>query len=219
VGLSYETELKDSDFPPLWLGTLPLSSFIEPLMHCLFLGIIKSIVAKIKQWLKFCLQNKAFLEAAAPLLKNCADLQIAFYRILGFGGGLVSENYIALVCSFKTIYCPTLRKVAGDCKGIDDIEHLIVATHAMMLHMMQSEATEKHCDILDEYIKIFLSCVCCVDKSMLEVPKSTNLENKGNFWSILNFLEQFRMLGPLIKYWDGHHEHFIQILKPFMRSP
>ena len=71
---------------------------------------------------------------------------------------------------------------------------------------------------LRAHIKVFLSACDNCHHSYYPIKVEPFGTGKGNFTSLLNFVDQIEHYGPARDYWDGTHESFIQNAKYVLTS-
>lgn len=85
--------------PSRWSRGVPLSRTIDPLMHLLFLGIVKTVGSTVRKYLVSYGQHKSFSDRYSYLLLQAKDLKLDWLKVLSYGtgnyGGWVSENCLA----------------------------------------------------------------------------------------------------------------------------
>ncbi len=73
---------------------------IDVIMHLLFLGVVKTVVISLDEWLKLRGKSERFLSCAC-YLSAVSELQLSWCKVIKFSGGKmagwVSENYLGLV--------------------------------------------------------------------------------------------------------------------------
>jgi hypothetical protein len=94
-------------FPAVWdREGVEMVVNIDSIMHLLFLGIVKSSVLIIQEWLVSMRKNDSFIRNNAKHLEHLADMSIDWLRVIKYTGGKlggwVSENYLgfARVCQW-----------------------------------------------------------------------------------------------------------------------
>lgn len=87
--------------PSCWYGCEDLSIYPDVPMHLLMLGIMKTIMLKIGDWLRSCNQNAGFVSLTSGILNNVKSMNLEWCKILDYPstekfGGWVLENYSAM---------------------------------------------------------------------------------------------------------------------------
>lgn len=86
--------------PTFWNRNVPMERFIDAPMHLLFLGITKTIVTMIHEWLKLRDQNAIFLRYARKAMILPYTLGLDWCKAIPYGGGklggYIAENYLAI---------------------------------------------------------------------------------------------------------------------------
>lgn len=105
--------------PCIWSSGLRMEQVICVIMHLLFLGIVKTLMEEVVQWLAGVDKNAPFIRAAAGVLEEITDLKLSWCKVLpyqkGTGGHFVSENYVGLAKLMAWFYS-MLDKVAPEKK-------------------------------------------------------------------------------------------------------
>jgi hypothetical protein len=82
--------------------------FVDVPMHLLFLGITKTVMNDISDWLKSKLNHNSFFKMSIGILEKIQDLQVQWCRVLPYSktkfGGWVSENYLGFSRISKWFY-------------------------------------------------------------------------------------------------------------------
>jgi hypothetical protein len=94
--------------PALWCRGTDFIQSVDVVMHLLFLGVVKTTVRRIQQWLKLRGKSEPFLVQARKMLPPLQALRLSWCKAIKFPGGKmggwVSENYVALVRIFPWFY-------------------------------------------------------------------------------------------------------------------
>ena len=84
--------------PSNWDRQHPLALHIEVIMHLLFLGVWKTLVALSVKWLKRNGMESSFLRYSSGILEKVGKLNLTYCRVMGYKkgklGAWVSENYL-----------------------------------------------------------------------------------------------------------------------------
>jgi hypothetical protein len=84
--------------PATWLVDKHFKKYIDVPMHLLFLGITKTVILDIQEWMKKKNIHLSFCKSAVGILENIQVLKLPWCKLLPFSnarfGGWVSENYI-----------------------------------------------------------------------------------------------------------------------------
>jgi len=109
--------------PSRWDRGVFLWQCIDPLMHLLFLGVVRSAGQKPKAFLTAFGKHPAFTRAYGNILEKVKSLQLDWLRVLKYGsgtfGGWVSENFLAYARIMSWFY-QGLESVAEDANHEDD---------------------------------------------------------------------------------------------------
>ena len=60
---------------------------IDVIMHLLFLGMVKTVVIRIDEWLKLRGKSERFLSCAHHYLSAVSELQLSWCEVIKFSGG------------------------------------------------------------------------------------------------------------------------------------
>ena len=159
------------EFPAAWSGDLPIDAYIELMMHELYLGIAKSNMSLVDDFLKFSkLGETTFKKNANELLSYLRFFQLSWlptfpYSPAGETGGWVSENFSAFVRVSKILvgWCLT-DPVQHPRLGALDLCRMVVAFQVACSRIMtHSGLDDNDIDQIDLFIKEFLSCVAEFD--------------------------------------------------------
>jgi hypothetical protein len=86
--------------PAFWNRNVPMERFVDAPMHLLFLGITKTIVTMIHEWLRLRDQNTIFLRYARKAMLLPYKLGLDWCKAIPYGGGklggYIAENYLAI---------------------------------------------------------------------------------------------------------------------------
>jgi hypothetical protein len=86
-------------FPAVWCRGVDLQQHIDVAMHLLFLGIVKTVMLQIQEWMVRRNKGSRFVQYADGVFDNIQQLQLTWCRITpyknGNFGGWISENYVA----------------------------------------------------------------------------------------------------------------------------
>lgn len=86
-------------FPAFWCRGVDLQQHIDVAMHLLFLGIVKTVMQQIQEWMVRRNKGSRFVQYADAVFDNVQRLQLTWCRITpyknGNFGGWISENYVA----------------------------------------------------------------------------------------------------------------------------
>ena len=224
-------------FAASWNGELDLASYIETVMHLLFLGVVKSNVAQMNDFL---LRNRlggagvtTFRRDIQELLKALSPLNMSWLLIEPFSWSVkstyetstwVGENWMAWVRISK-ITCAWFTDISMQQAGSNDLIRLVIAFQCLVARLMtHSGVSEDDILVMDSLIKEFLSCSRELDIRLrhLEINKKSKGPTQEQFWlkanflSLLNLVRIIKQLGPLCNMWDGggKGERYIQQIKP-----
>jgi hypothetical protein len=102
-------------FPAIWQRGVQLEQHIDVIMHLLFLGVIKTVMQNIQEWMVKRNKGSTFIQYSNGTLESVTKLGLDWCKCLTYKtgklGGWVSENYLAaarLICWF---YGPVLETI------------------------------------------------------------------------------------------------------------
>lgn len=239
VDFTREDRVGNYVFPASWQGELPLSAYIETLMHLLFIGDAKANVYLQNVYMKINgLGVTTFRRDAQSLMKELARLHQSWLLIEPFSwseknefttGTWVGENWLAWVRISKVTGVWFLRRGLKDERiGCNDVLRMVISFHSLVsLLLSHSGVSERQVRMVDGYVKEFLSStreldVRCRYKEINKrdgggkQPEQYWL--KSNYLSLLNLVATIRKYGPLKNMWDGggKGERYIQLIKPLV---
>jgi hypothetical protein len=94
--------------PPSWTRGVPISRHIDVCMHLIFLGVVKTVIGMVQDWVKHRGKTNCFMTYMTGTLEGIQLLGIDWCRTLPYGsgklGGWVSENYVAIARLLSWIY-------------------------------------------------------------------------------------------------------------------
>jgi hypothetical protein len=111
---NYTHLMDDAPFPPVWTRGDSLQCHIDVIMHLLFLGITKTTVLLVRDWVKANASFPTFQKYAKPIFRMipkvgwCTTAPYTGDKL----GGWVSENYLAFARLSCWFYGPLDRIVA-----------------------------------------------------------------------------------------------------------
>jgi hypothetical protein len=103
--------------PSLWERGVLLEQSPDVPMHLLFLGVVKTTMLRIQQWMSNKRKMSPFVRAMTTQLDSIEKLKLSWMKTLpckaGKFGGWVSENYVAISRVLKWFYS-SLALIASD---------------------------------------------------------------------------------------------------------
>jgi hypothetical protein len=103
--------------PAVWSRGVYLVQHPDVPMHLLFLGVVKTVVQRVEEWMSNKGKCSAFLSEATAMLQGLEDLNLSWCKLQPFSGGKfggwVSENFLGLSRVLKWLYS-RLDEVATD---------------------------------------------------------------------------------------------------------
>ena len=234
-------------FPPIWNDNLELSDFIETTMHQLGLGIGKSILEMITEWLKSDLVPAASKLGSNPLRRSMQELLQDLKKVRsswnnpllfnesdkkGYStGGWVSESWFTMIRFAKPLFGWCARPEAlGSQYGTKDLSRMVICLVALVARCLTHSAIDDAFIAETKLVaKEFLSCMRDFDvRSRFDKLGKKDKHNKvaEAFWeksnvaSLLNLIETMLVKGPLKNFWDGggKGEKYIQEVKPNIKK-
>ena len=148
-------------------------------------------------------------------------LKLDWCKMIDAESGWVSENYLAYCRLVKWMYHPitTLQtdKVDKHCSK-DNINMMIGGMLSMVSQIMRRDVTDDTPSQMDREIKLFLSYVNIVSKSIQ--TKHTVWISSYNYQSLLNLPYAVTLFGSLANFWEGSNcgEGYLRHVKPRIRD-
>ena len=241
-------EMKEAmHFPPVWNDKLELSDFIETPMHQLGLGIGKSMLEMVTEWLKSKLvpaesglSSTGHRRNMQELLQDLKKVRTSWNNPLPFNesdkkgystGGWVADQWFSLIRFSKMLFAWCARPDAkGSRYGAQDLSRMVISYVALVARFLT------HCPIDEAFIaetglhaKEFMSCLRDFDvRSRFEKLGKKGKDKKvieafwekSNIASLMRLLETMLDKGPLYLWWDGggKGEKYIQEVKPNIKN-
>lgn len=104
-------------FPAVWRRGVSLHQHIDVAMHLLFLGIVKTVMQQIQEWMVTRNKGSRFVQYADGVFENVQRLQLTWCRVTpyknGNFGGWISENYVAAARLMAWFY-GNIGEIAAD---------------------------------------------------------------------------------------------------------
>ena len=234
-------------FPPVWNDNLELLDFIETPMHQLGLGIGKSILEMITEWLKSDLipaqsglTSTGLRRNMQNLLQDLKKVRMSWCNPLPFNesdkkgystGGWVADQWFALIRFSKMLFAWCARPDAQSSRyGAHDLSRVLISYVAFVARCLTHSPIDKA--FIAEtrlHAKEFLSCLRDFDvrsrfQKLGRRGKDKKLTEafweKANIASLLRLIETMDDKGPLWNFWDGggKGESYIQEVKPNIKN-
>ena len=103
--------------PSVWRRGVDLQQHIDVAMHLLFLGIVKTVMQQIQDWMVLRNKGSRFVQYADGVFDNVQRLQLTWCRVTpyknGHFGGWISENYVAAARVMAWFY-GSIGNIAAD---------------------------------------------------------------------------------------------------------
>ena len=103
--------------PAIWRRGTSLFQHVDAVMHLIFLGVFKTSVKRIEEWLKGRNKSDSFHRFAKQTLNSVSSLSVSWCRVLPYKSGKftgwISENFLAFSRLILWFYAP-LASIASD---------------------------------------------------------------------------------------------------------
>ena len=224
--------------PPLWckyksLG-LELHHFVDTPMHMLFLGVMKHLMGNIGRL--FHGQRELYAQFSQGInnhLNACNKQSITWCRGLAFsngdGLGVVAwqSDQFSAFARLSLIYFGYLEEFKDhlDQEGFKALKQTVVMWN-MLLSALFCDEEECDPDMVDHYVKLFLSAACnfgekttryALSGSEKKVKGNGNkecfFEGTSNYFSLLNLKDLVSYFGSIRMLWEGEREKYIKYVK------
>ena len=209
--------------PALWnRAGVTMDQHVDVPMHLLFLGITKTVVLMVQEWMLGRSKKAAFIRYANAAMSLPIRLGLDWCKAIPFGGGkmggYVAENYLAvarLSCWFFSpihLIAPSPTEVGGN---VDNVVNVIRAMHAMISRLMRRTVNDEKIRDCERHIHLFLSYFSKFDSDLRGEQKRTWVRSY-NFMSLLNLPDILKKYGPLRNLWEGggQGERVLSVVKP-----
>lgn len=209
--------------PYIWNCGLSSSVFVASIMHQLFHGVIPDIMEVLHSFMTEHNLLTKFEEHANVYLKEISDMRLDWCKVKKLPKKQwLAEDVLGLSRIMPFIYSqfffnlsiPESSDTTED--TLHAIRQLLNALHVMTSLLMSKREIDP--DIIDQHIKIFLSCCDRLSESHYGRHDNVFWVEKGNFVSLLNLPDQIRQFGNLRLYWEGTRERYIQNVKKILVS-
>ena len=132
-------------------------------MHQIFQGMVKALIECISTWLRDEGINSRFMDLIVDKAIYISRLNLSWCKIERFTftnkmtGGWLAEHYLgySLLLLYWYQHIPTL--CLGKLVDPSPVERLIQASYSCLCRLMTKNAQPTN--VMDDYIKVFLSCV------------------------------------------------------------
>jgi len=222
----------------------PSHFLVETIMHLVFLGIVKSSVDLIDDWLKNTKilkqsSRKNFSNLLSDLLGELGALQLDWLRTLSITSqkGLstaswVSEDQLGYSRVLPALYwnlekfCKEGEKTSAEFRAVKEY---VLSLHALVVAVMARSVTEDSIKQCENVIKVFLSCTDTLDTFARDDSQRTNSRTgaycpfwlvRSNHLCLLQLPGIMRQIGPPVAVWEGGYcgERFLQLVKPYVNA-
>ena len=103
--------------PAVWQRGTSLFQHVDAIMHLIFLGVFKTSVKRLEEWLKGRNRTDSFHVFARDTLDSVSSLSLSWCRVLPYKSGKftgwMSENFLAFSRLILWFYAP-LASIASD---------------------------------------------------------------------------------------------------------
>jgi len=226
--LSDQKKLTFSSIPKLWTGSHDVDVFVNSHMHLLYLGIVKTLLSEVREYIAIADKQTAYVDAIEPLMRSIKNMHLSSCRLEMYYGmtnkkltaGWLCDNFVAFARLMPVLFAPIFTGIIGyNDKGFnkethDCLEHLIVSCFVMISYLMVSDGRDKV--ILDHLIRVFLQSCYRYDSSRKDSTMKHFWENKPNFLTLINITESIQLYGPIRYSNDMNKEREIQSIKPII---
>ena len=225
---SDQKKLTFSSIPKLWTGSHDVDVFVNSHMHLLYLGIVKTLLAEVRDYIAIADKQTAYVESIEPLMRSIKEMHLSSCRLEMYYGmtnkkltaGWLCNNFVAFARLMPVLFAPIFTGIVGPTdKGFnkethDCLEHLIVSCFVMISYLMVSDGRDKA--ILDHLIRVFLQSCYRYESSRKDSTMTHFWENKPNFITLINITESIQLYGPIRYSNDMNKEKEIQSIKPII---
>lgn len=165
-----KTDLPIWSSPILWRRGVSLSCHLDVPMHLVFLGIVKSTITTINEWISSHGWNLIVESRTNITLDNIKSLNLNWCRSIPLWrtgssrqlstSGWVSENYLAMTRLTAWYYSELIYKVtpSESSEEFTKIAMLVTSLRAMVSRVMTRSVDKNILSDTRRHIKIFLQC-------------------------------------------------------------
>jgi hypothetical protein len=162
-------------FPPAWQGNIPLTAYVETVMHQCFIGIQKSLMELTDRYLvENNLGMELYRQSIQPLLKELKKFQLSWLLIMPFNSGKsekhtigswMGENWSAWgrIANIVHVWFCT-NGMTSIRQGCLDVARTVMVYHAFICRLLTHSGTNEtsiyECQLL---AREFMSCVMELD--------------------------------------------------------
>ena len=104
-------------FPAMWERGIELRQHIDVVMHLIFLGVVKTCIQMLHEWMKLRGRNNTFSNYLKGTLESLQLLGLSWCQCVPYKtgklGGWVSENFLAAARIMTWLYC-SIDNIASD---------------------------------------------------------------------------------------------------------
>ena len=174
----------DFRFPSSWVGPLPMSAYVEAIMHALFLGVAEWNFKLVHGLLANVGNGKKILRNCNTIIFLMKAFNLSWLTNFPINpdnptmtGAWVSENWLAFTRISKIAYSWTICECDNkNLLGSADIMRLVISFHGLVARALSRSGVTEHSVLeLPSYIKEFLNCTKELDirlnyKAMITKP-------------------------------------------------
>ena len=96
------------DGSPYWTSPLQLNTFVDAIMHLIFLGITKSTQLLIQKWIMLKMNSNLSTLNIKKIFSPIMNMGLEWCKLLDTDSGWVSDNYLAFTRIMKWYYYPLI---------------------------------------------------------------------------------------------------------------
>ena len=207
----------------LWESPIDINAFLEAVMHHLFHGCVADIYKLADDFMKDHNFGAGFEKKVNPYLIEIQSLRLEWFKTkkVPKAQWLAEDElgYARLLpfvysLSFMDLKKPVNSDTSDEC--FIALEQIIQSLHVLLCSIMSPRNPNP--DLIDCYVKTFLSCCDRYWQCRYEKETKPFWANTGNFPSLLNIKDMIKMFGPPREYWEGTKERFIGSVKKVLKS-
>ena len=159
---------------PYWTSPIKLTQFLDCLMHLLFLGIVKASRVMIKEWISKNKRSPIYKKIMVKVYETVPLMKLDWLKLIDAESGWVSDNYLGYCRLVKWIYHSITRlKISNESDNSTiQINVMIGSMLSMVAVIMEKKVRHNTSDKMDREIKLFLSNVDIVYKSLQKKEKN-----------------------------------------------
>lgn len=204
--------------PSAWYHrTCDISIFVDVPMHLLMLGVVKTVMITVGDWLRLLKKNSIFKKAVEGILNEIKSLNLEWCKILEYPktdktGGWVSENFAAMArlggwfySMINFLFPEDLQQASIDGDRViqsGDIQRLVCSMCLMIKTVMSSNSAAHDADKLEALVRYFLINYDNVTDGQLKKGLAPWITHY-NMLCLLNLPNVVRKYGSMRNIWEG----------------